>query len=113
MAGRGLLAAPAAAVSLLAGGGGGFAGGARVAFSTSAATTTTETGPAATQDGALAFARCRRSHGATNWADLATDIPSSIDQDPSRFRSAAAVCRKLIPAGLPSSSNTVRTGSAS
>ncbi len=43
-------------------GGGGSAGVASVASSTTGATTTTE-------NGAVAFARCMRSHGLTNWPD--------------------------------------------
>ena len=166
-----------AAFSLLAAGcgGGGSPGVASVASSTTAATATT-------QNGALAFARCMRSHGLPNWPDptgsgvfdksklrqtgysvsqvravedgpckhllpsvsgqgptitaadradylkaaacmrshgfpdfpdptfqnnnVQTNIPSSIDQDSSRFKSAAATCTKLIPAGLPYSSRS-------
>jgi hypothetical protein len=152
------------------GGGGGASGVASVASTTTAATTTTA------QNGALAFARCMRSHGLPNWPDptsggefdksklrqlpysvsqvravedgpcnhllaapaqgppitpadradylkaaacmrshgfsafpdptfrnsgVQTNIPSSINQSSSLFRSAAATCTKLIPAGLP------------
>jgi hypothetical protein len=165
-----------AASALLAAGcdGGGSPGVANGAFSTTAATTTT-------QNGALAFARCMRSHGLPNWPDptsggvfdksalrqlgysasrvravedgacshllvapsqgptitlvdradyleaaacmrshgfsdfpdptfqdnnVQTNIPSSINQDSSQFKSAAAVCTRLIPAGLPYSSSS-------
>ena len=59
----------------------------------------------------LEAAACMRSHGVSNFPDptfpdnsVQTDIPSSIDQDSSTFKSAAATCTKLIPAGLPYSS---------
>jgi hypothetical protein len=49
-----------------------------------------------------------RSHGFPDFPDPAfennsvqTDVPSSIDQDAPRFKSAATICTKLIPAGLP------------
>jgi hypothetical protein len=60
----------------------------------------------------LKAAECMRSHGVPNFPDprfqdgnVQTNIPSSIDQDASQFRSAATVCTKLIPAGLPYSSS--------
>jgi hypothetical protein len=159
----------AAFAVLAAGCGGGSPAGAGVASSTTAATTTA-------QSGALAFARCMRSHGLPRWPDptsggefdksklrqlpysvsqvravqdgpcnhllqapaagpaitaadradylnaaacmrshgiadfpdptfrtggVQTNIPSSVNQDSSSFRSAAAICTKLIPAGLP------------
>jgi hypothetical protein len=59
----------------------------------------------------LEAAACMRSHGLADFPDptfpdnsVQTDIPSSIDQDSSQFKSAAAVCTRLIPAGLPYSS---------
>ena len=61
----------------------------------------------------LRAAACMRSHGFPDFPDptfrnrgVQTSIPSSIDQDSSRFRSAAAICTRLIPAGLPYSSST-------
>jgi hypothetical protein len=164
--------ATAAFALLAAGCGGGSAGVAGVASATAAATTTTS----ATQSGALAFARCMRSHGLPKWPDptgdgafdksklrqtgyskarvravedgpcnhllgalsagptitpadqadyleaaacmrshgfpgfpdptfpngsVRVDIPASIDQGSSTFRSAATTCTRLIPAGLP------------
>jgi hypothetical protein len=159
-----------AAFSLLAAGCG-SRGVARIASSTTAARTT--------QSGALAFARCMRSHGIPNWPDptssgvfdksklrqlglsvsrvlaledgpcnhlytappppgtritpaervyylkvaacmrshgflalpdptfqdniLRINIPPSIDTNSFQFKSAAATCTKLIPAGLPGS----------
>jgi hypothetical protein len=65
-----------AALSLLVAGcgGGGSRGVARIAssttVSTTAATTTVQTGSLA---GALAFARCMRSHGIPNWPDPRSD----------------------------------------
>jgi hypothetical protein len=60
----------------------------------------------------LQAAACMRRHGFPGFPDptfrgndVQTDIPSSIDQDAPRFRSAAAACTKLIPAGLPYSGN--------
>ena len=56
----------------------------------------------------LKAAACLRSHGFPAFPDptfqsdgVQTNIPSSINQDSSRFRSAATICTKLIPAGLP------------
>ena len=56
----------------------------------------------------LDAAACMRSHGLPDFPDptfggngVQTNIPPSIDQDASSFRSAAATCTKLIPAGLP------------
>jgi len=56
----------------------------------------------------LRGAACMRSHGFGNFPDptfpsdnVRFDIPSSIDQDAPRFRSAASICTRLIPAGLP------------
>lgn len=55
---------------------------------------------------------CMRTHGFSGFPDptfqnggVQTDIPSSINQDSSQFRSTAAICTKLIPAGLPYSSS--------
>jgi hypothetical protein len=60
----------------------------------------------------LKAAACMRSHGVPDFPDPAfqnnsvqTNIPSNIDQDSSRFKSAATICTKLIPAGLPYSSS--------
>jgi hypothetical protein len=51
---------------------------------------------------------CMRSHGFADFPDptfqsnnVQTNIPASINQDSSQFRSAAGICTKLIPAGLP------------
>jgi hypothetical protein len=56
----------------------------------------------------LKAAACMRSHGFANFPDptfpnagVRVDIPSSIDRNSSRFTSAAKICTKLIPAGLP------------
>lgn len=56
----------------------------------------------------LKAAACMRSHGFPDFPDptfqnddVRTNVPSSIDQDSSQFRSAATTCTKLIPAGLP------------
>ena len=61
----------------------------------------------------LKAAACMRSHGFPGFPDptfqngnVQTGIPSSIDQDYSPFRSAATICTKLIPAGLPYSSSS-------
>jgi hypothetical protein len=61
----------------------------------------------------LEAAGCMRSHGFPNFPDptfpngsVQTNIPSSIDQDSPSFKSAATICTKLIPAGLPYSSST-------
>jgi hypothetical protein len=61
----------------------------------------------------LKAAACMRSHGFTDFPDptfqnntVQTNIPSSIGQDSPQFRSAAAICTKLIPAGLPYSSSS-------
>jgi len=59
----------------------------------------------------LKAATCMRSHGFSNFPDPAFQsgtvtfkIPSSIDTSSSRFTTAKAACEKLIPAGLPESS---------
>jgi hypothetical protein len=56
----------------------------------------------------LRAAACMRRHGFPGFPDPTFDnggvqlaIPSSIDTSSTRFRSAAAICTKLIPAGLP------------
>ena len=56
----------------------------------------------------LRAAACMRSNGFPNFPDpmfqdssVTADIPSSIDQNSSKFDRAAATCTKLIPAGLP------------
>jgi hypothetical protein len=56
----------------------------------------------------LKAAACMRSRGFAAFPDptfennsVQLNIPSSIDQDASQFRTAATVCSKLIPAGLP------------
>ncbi len=57
-------------------------------------------------------AACMRTHGFPGFPDptfrndtVQTNIPSSVDQDSPTFKNAAATCTKLIPAGLPYSSN--------
>jgi hypothetical protein len=61
----------------------------------------------------LKAAACMRSHGFPSFPDptfpnsnVHLGIPSSINQDAPPFRSAATICTKLIPAGLPYSSST-------
>jgi hypothetical protein len=56
----------------------------------------------------LEAAACMRSHGYPGFPDptfqnddVRIDIPSSIDTSSPRFKSAAATCTRLIPAGLP------------
>jgi hypothetical protein len=56
----------------------------------------------------LRAAACMRSHGFPRFPDptfqngaVRVDIPSNIDEDSSKFRSAATTCTRLIPAGLP------------
>jgi len=56
----------------------------------------------------LKAATCMRAHGFPAFPDptfqnnnVQTNIPSSVDQNSPRFRSAAETCTKLIPAGLP------------
>ncbi len=56
----------------------------------------------------LKAAACMRRHGIPDFPDptfpsngVKFTIPSSIDQNSPRVRSALPVCRKLIPAGLP------------
>jgi hypothetical protein len=56
----------------------------------------------------LRAAACMRSHGLDGFPDptfpnnsVETNIPSSINQDSSEFKSAATICTKLIPPGLP------------
>jgi hypothetical protein len=61
----------------------------------------------------LKAAACMRAHGFSDFPDptfpnsnVHLNIPSTIDQDAPRFRSAATICTKLIPVGLPYSSTT-------
>jgi hypothetical protein len=61
----------------------------------------------------LKAAACMRSHGIPDFPDptfqnnnVQTNIPSSLDQASSQFKSAAAICTKLIPAGLPYSKSS-------
>jgi hypothetical protein len=56
----------------------------------------------------LKAAACMRTHGFPGFPDptfqdsgVQLAVPPSIDQDSSRFTSAATICTKLIPAGLP------------
>jgi hypothetical protein len=56
----------------------------------------------------LKAAACMRSHGFPGFPDptfhgnrVEANIPPSIDQDASVFKTAAATCTRLIPAGLP------------
>jgi hypothetical protein len=56
----------------------------------------------------LKAAACMRTHGFPGFPDptfqdsgVQLTMPSSINQDSSRFRNAATTCTKLIPAGLP------------
>lgn len=63
---------------------------------------------AADQVDYLKAAACMRTHGFPNFPDptfanneARVEVPPSINQDSSRFKSAATTCTKLIPAGLP------------
>jgi hypothetical protein len=56
----------------------------------------------------LKAAACMRRHGFPDFPDptftnnsAQVNIPSSINQNSSQFTSAATICTKLIPAGLP------------
>jgi hypothetical protein len=56
----------------------------------------------------LKGAACMRRHGIPDFPDptfqnnrVTFNIPSSIDKNSPRVRSALAICQKLIPAGLP------------
>jgi hypothetical protein len=56
----------------------------------------------------LEAAACMRAHGFPDFPDptfesnsVQTSVPSSINQNASRFTSAATICTKLIPEGLP------------
>jgi hypothetical protein len=56
----------------------------------------------------LRGAACMRAHGFAGFPDptfpsnsVRFDIPPSINQDAPRFRNAAMICTRLIPAGLP------------
>jgi hypothetical protein len=59
----------------------------------------------------LEAAACMRSHGFPAFPDptfqgntIRLNIPTSFDQDSPRFKSAAVICTRVIPAGLPYSS---------
>jgi hypothetical protein len=89
------------AVSLLAAGcgGGGSRGVASITSSTTAATTTTE-------NGAVAFARCMRSHGVRGFPDPNRSGEfqgrqlKSVRVSQSLARAANAACNHLLPNGL-------------
>jgi hypothetical protein len=56
----------------------------------------------------LNAAACMRSHGFSSFPDptfqnndAQVNVPSTIDQNSSQFTTAATMCTKLIPAGLP------------
>jgi hypothetical protein len=56
----------------------------------------------------LRAAACMRSHGFPDFPDptfpngsIAVNVPASIDRNSARFLSAAQVCTRVIPAGLP------------
>jgi hypothetical protein len=58
-------------------------------------------------------AACMRRHGFADFPDptfqtnnVTFNIPSSIDTNSAQFKSAAATCVKLIPAGLPYSNSS-------
>jgi len=68
---------------------------------------------AADQADYLEAAACMRAHGVPNFPDPAFEngnvtfnIRTSIDTNSSEYKSALAVCQKLIPAGLPYSSSS-------
>lgn len=53
-------------------------------------------------------AACMRSHGFPGFPSptfpggtVTVEIPPTLDQDSQAFKSAAAICTRLIPAGLP------------
>lgn len=85
---------------LLAGCGGGSAGNAGVAPSTTA-TTPTE------QNGAVAFARCMRSHRVPNWPDPDSSgvfdksklAPQRLGIGSSQVQAAQRTCNHLLPSG--------------
>ena len=59
---------------------------------------------ASTQDGALAFARCMRSHGVPNYPDptgsgLVKESLQQLGVSSSRFQSASSDCNHLLPNG--------------
>src|SRR6266536_3204542 len=91
-----------AAFSLLAAGcgGGGSAGVASVASSTTAANATT-------QNGAVAFSRCMRSHGVPNFPDSSPPIGAhpprlSLQQlgvSEAQFQAAKSACDHVVPNG--------------
>jgi hypothetical protein len=63
----------------------------------------------------LKAARCMRSHGVPDFPDptfennsVKFNVPSSIDANSPQAKSAAAICVKLIPAGLPYSNTQGR-----
>jgi hypothetical protein len=93
--------AAAAAVTVLAAGcgGGGSRGVASITSSTTAATTTT-------QNGAVAFARCMRSHGVLGFPDPNRSGQfegrqlKSVRVSQSLARAANASCNDLLPNGL-------------
>src|SRR5262249_44895354 len=68
--------------------------------------------PPADRPDYLNAARCMRSHGVPDFPDptfgnntVTFDIPPNIDPNSSQAKAAVAICAKLIPPGLPYSSD--------
>jgi len=108
---RALLLAPALAglvgLSLLAAACGGSPGShvAKLGSTTTKSSTSSNTAPASAQQaGALAFARCMRSHGVPNYPDptrsgLVKESLQQLGVSSSRFQSASSDCNHLLPNG--------------
>jgi hypothetical protein len=99
----------AASLALVVAACGGSPGG-QVAQLASTTTTTpgssasTASAAATPEDGALAFARCLRSHGVPDYPDptrsgLVKESPQQLGVSSSRFQSASSDCNHLLPNG--------------
>lgn len=80
--------------------------------SASKATTSGSTSPGAVGSGPLAFARCMRANGVTNFPDPSPgrgaefQVPAGVNPAAPAFRAAQAKCQKLMGGGPPGPGST-------
>jgi hypothetical protein len=100
-------AAATGALALLAAGCGGSPGShvAQLGSSAVPSTSASRPAPSTRQTGALAFSRCMRSHGVTNYPDpassgeLAKESPQQLGISGSEFQTAQDACVRMLPGG--------------
>ena len=97
----------AAGIGLLASGCGGSPGShvAELGSTATRSSPASTTAASAPESGALAFSRCMRSHGVSNFADpngngeLAKETPQQLGVASSRYQAAQSACQRLLPNG--------------